>query len=257
MNQDKNTHSPLVSVLTASVHRIRPPQRPLFPPSSPMFHFLDPNCSVGSSSFTVIAFHPFHLLSERLDIYLRAVLAPLTCSPRRPAPAAFARGGPSRRDKTAPAAETQPPIYLGINHPPAPPTPPRRSLAHLSAPFLSNSFLYLLLRERAIGELERTAVTAATSPSSEGLPSPRRVEFVLSWLSVASSLKESCISFVFHPANPMRQTYTGGPGLIVQKRRGARVSEWFDYSSRQPGSRRRLNSVIANKTLWCLYVLHD
>lgn len=58
--------------------------------------------------------------SYRSDsIFISALLPLRSPVPRRPSPAALARGGPSRRDKMAPTAETQPPIYLEINHLPA------------------------------------------------------------------------------------------------------------------------------------------
>lgn len=69
--------------------------------------------------------------------------------------------------------------------------------------------------------------------------------------------KKTASVLFFHPANPTRQTHTGGPGLIVQRRRGARVSERLDDWSRQPGSRWRWNRGEADRTPRCLYVLHD
>lgn len=70
------------SIFTASIHPVHPPQHPWFPPSSPLSHFHTANCS---AAFLFPQIHclsgPFHLLSERPDIHLCAVLAPITCSP--------------------------------------------------------------------------------------------------------------------------------------------------------------------------------
>lgn len=85
-NTQQHTHTHTQpSIFTASIHRIHPLNTPYFLPSFPLFHFPTSNCSAGFSSFKFIAFHAFHLLSEWLDIYLRTVLALITCSPL-PAP---------------------------------------------------------------------------------------------------------------------------------------------------------------------------
>lgn len=100
-----------LSIFSASIHRIHPPSLPILPPSLPLFHFPNPNCSVGSSSFTVIAFHLFHLLSERLDIYLRTLPAPITWSSPPVASCVLRRGKPP------PTAEIQPPDLSGNQSP--------------------------------------------------------------------------------------------------------------------------------------------
>lgn len=83
--------------------------------------------------------------SYRSDSIFISALFPLRSPvPRHPSPAVLARGGPSRRDEMAPTAETQPPIYLEINHLPA-----GSPFASIFIKFVFYSFLSQCMRWRA------------------------------------------------------------------------------------------------------------